>query len=89
MSSTKSTRTHFLTGEFISEGGVRRVLGRRRSTSLTAPARAAAGLPANPSIAAGQATPLPPDAPPPLRRWSVAELIARAVAAPHAPIGHC
>jgi hypothetical protein len=75
--SDKPTRNDFLTGDFISENAVRRFLGRRRPTTQTKPPN---DLPATPTTASGDTS--PPDGPRPLRRWSVAGLIARAGAAP-------
>jgi hypothetical protein len=85
------TRTHFLAGDFSSENAVRGVGGRRRRqrTPSTTPTERVNGLPANPPVADEDTSP-PAAAPRPLRRWSVAELIARAAAAPRADgIGHC
>jgi len=82
--SKESTRTAFPAGDFISENAVRGVFRRRRRrtppTSATEPVHAA---PANPPTAGEDMSPAV-GGPPPLRRWSVAELIARAVAAPPA-----
>ena len=75
------TRTHCLAGDFISENAVRGVSVRRRRRPPTTPTKPASTLPAN-SPAAGDDTSSPPGGQRPLRRWSVAELIARAVAAP-------
>jgi hypothetical protein len=74
------TRTHFVAGDLISENAGRCVFVRRRTppTTLTKPATT---LPANPPTA-GEDTSLPAARQRPLRRWSVAELIARAVATP-------
>lgn len=76
------TRNNFLTGDFISENAVRGVLGRRRRraapTTQTEPPN---DLPATPTTASRKTSP-PPDGPRALRRWSVAELIARAGAVP-------
>ena len=76
--SKEPTRTDFPAGDFISENAVRAVFSRRRPTSPTTPAHTdnalSAHSPENSSQWAGRARPL--------RRWSVAELIARAVPAP-------
>ena len=77
----ESIRTQFFAGDFISENAVRGVFGRRRRTPPTIPSEPLAAGPANPLTAGQSATP-PTGEPPALRRWSVAELIARAVAAP-------
>jgi hypothetical protein len=79
--STKATRTEFPAGDFISENAVRAVFGRRRPTSPTTSARAINRLPPHTS-AAGQNTSTPAGQTRQLRRWSVAELIARALAPP-------
>jgi hypothetical protein len=77
----ESTRTQTLSGDLISENPNRGVFGRRRRTpSATASEPVIAG-PSNPATAGQNATPPAGDRRP-LRRWSVAELIARAVAAP-------
>ncbi len=62
------TRTRTLAEEIIAENALGSGLGRRRR---------------NPPDAAKNPSP-PAAGPPPLRRWSVAELIARAFAAPPA-----
>lgn len=62
------TRTEFPAGDFISENAVRAMFERRRSGSSSTPANAG-----------GQARAAGPR---PLRRWSVAELIARSMAPP-------
>jgi hypothetical protein len=77
------TRTHFLAGDFISENAVRGDFVRRRRTPSTTPTKPASTLPANPPTA-GKDTSPPAGGQRPLRRWSVAELIARALAAPPA-----
>ena len=77
----ESTRTQFLAGDFISENAVRGVFGRRRRTPPTTPSEPVTAGPANPPTAGQNASP-PAGGLRPLRRWSVAELIARAVAAP-------
>lgn len=79
--SKESTKTDFPAGDFISENAVRAVFGRRQPTSPTTPARAVNGLPEHPS-AAGVDKPAPASGARRLRRWSVAELLARAIAPP-------
>lgn len=79
--STEPTRTEFRGGDFISEKAVSAVIGRRRPSSRTTPARATKAVPAHFS-AAGADTSGPAGGGRRLRRWSVAELIARAVAPP-------
>jgi hypothetical protein len=76
--STKPTKTEFPAGDFISENAVRAVFGRRRPTTPTTPARANGPH----SSAAGHDTTTPAGQTRHLRRWSVAELIARAIAPP-------
>ena len=76
--SNEPTSTEFPAGDFISENAVRAAFGRRRSTSPTSPAHAVNGVPAH-SSADGEDTPGPTGGARRLRRWSVAELIARAV----------
>ena len=78
---TEPTRTEFRGGDFISENAVRAVIGRGRPTSRTSPPRAVKAVPAHVS-AAGTDTSGPAGRGRRLRRWSVAELIARAVAPP-------
>lgn len=74
--SKESTRTDFPAGDFISEGAVRAVFGRRRGSSPTTAAHIGNAVPAHsPEDTSG-----PADRERRLRRWSVAELIARAVA---------
>ncbi len=70
---SKQSRTHNLTGDFIPEPAVRRATVRRRRAGAVAPpvASAARGT-------ARRATPGAASAARVLRRWSVAELIARA-----------
>lgn len=76
------TRNNFLTGDFISENAVRGVLGRRRRrVALTTQTEPPNDLPATPTTASRETSP-PPDGPRALRRWSVAELIARAATVP-------
>jgi len=72
------TRTDIPAGDFISENAVRAAFGRRRPTSPTTPAN---GVPTH-SRATGEEPSGPVGATRRLRRWSVAELIARAVAPP-------
>jgi hypothetical protein len=86
----ESTRTHFLAGDFISESAVRGVFGRRqRRRPLTPPSRPVDKLPAN-SPTAGEDTSPRAAAPAPIRRWSVAELVARAIAEqPADAVIHC
>ena len=72
----KTTDTRFLAGNFISESAVRTVFGQQRRASTTEP-EAPSGNPANPPIGRDRA-PLRTGERRPLRRWSVAELIARA-----------
>ncbi len=74
--------TAFPAGDFISERAVRGAPARRPQRAPTHPAQARDGQPAERETAA--------DGPSPrasrsrrLRRWSVAELIAQAVARPH------
>jgi hypothetical protein len=81
--SNESTRTKFLAGDFISENAVRGVFGQGRRTLATASTETVTDALANAPIA-GQDTSPPPSGARPLRRWTVAELIARAVAAPPA-----
>jgi hypothetical protein len=79
--STEPTGTEFPGGDFISENAVRAVIGRGRPTSRTTPPRAMKAVP--PHFSAARAdTSGPAGGGRRLRRWSVAELIARAVAPP-------
>ena len=78
---TEQTRTEFRGGDFISENAVRAVIGRGRPTSRTTPPRAMNAVPAHFSAARADASG-PAGGGRRLRRWSVAELIARAVAPP-------
>jgi hypothetical protein len=80
-------RSRFLAGDLISEKAVRSVFGRRGGdTPQSAPIEPANGLSAKPKAPNGSTS----ASGRPLRRWSVAELIARAAAAPRAGnIGHC
>ena len=76
--SKEPIRTDFPAGDFISENAVRAVFGRRRATSPSPPAHADKAAAARShedasAVTGGQRR---------LRRWSVAELIARAVAPP-------
>ncbi len=77
----ESTETRLLAGDFISENAVRGVFGRRRRRPPTSPTEAPNSVPANTPTAVGD-TSLSTYGLRPLRRWSVAELIARAGAAP-------
>jgi hypothetical protein len=76
--SKEPTSTEFPAADFISENAVRASFGRRRSPSPATPAHAVNGVPAD-SSAGGEDTPGPTGRARHLRRWSVAELIARAV----------
>ena len=76
--SNEPTRTDLPTGDFISENAVRAVLARRRSNSPTTPGPTGHAVPADPA----EGTARPPGATRRLRRWSVAELIARSIAPP-------
>ena len=76
--SKEPTRTKFPAGDFISENAVRAVFGRRQATQARTPAHTGRQAPADSHEDASAAT----GGPRPLRRWSVAELIARAVAPP-------
>ena len=76
----ESTRNRFLTGDFISENAVRRVFSRRRRRTAPTTTEPANGLPANPPTA-GERASRPTNGSRALRRWSVAELVARAGAA--------
>ena len=79
--SDEPTRTEFPAGDFISEKAVRAVFGRRRPISPTTPEHAVNGTRAH-SSAAREDSWRPAGGARRLRRWSVAELIARAVAPP-------
>jgi hypothetical protein len=79
--SKEPTRTEFPAGDFISENAVRAVFGRRRPTSPTTSARTGNGVPARSPGTGGDGSG-PAGGARRLRRWSVAELIARAVAPP-------
>jgi hypothetical protein len=74
------TQNGFLTGDFISENAVRGVIRRRRRARSANPPKPADGLPSSPTVANADTS--QPPTPQPLRRWSVAQLIARAVASP-------
>jgi hypothetical protein len=76
---TTKTRSH--TGDFTTETAVRCVFGLRRRITPRADIEGGNGRPADPTIADG-ATTRTAGGPSPLRRWSVAELLARAAAAP-------
>jgi hypothetical protein len=86
MMTTDTTHSRFVAGDFVSEDAVRGALGRRRrqrnpSTTPTEAIR---------RPMTGEDTPLSAGESPVLRRWSVAELIARAVAARRADgMGYC
>jgi hypothetical protein len=77
--SKKSKTTATVAGDFISEDAVRRTLGRRRRSSPASPPDETNGLPADRPTADPEAS-SPAKRTTPLRRWSVAELIARAAA---------
>ena len=76
--SKEATRTDFPVGDFISENAVRGVFGRRRHSSPTVPRHAATAARAR-SRADNSA---PVGGARPLRRWFVAELVARTVTPP-------
>ena len=77
---TESTRPHRRAGDRVFESAVRRAFGHRRRR----PSNLATGQPQRGHVAdhtsAAQPTSGATGAPQPLRRWSVAELIARASA---------
>jgi hypothetical protein len=77
--SKEPTKTEFPAGDFISENAVRAVFGGRRppSRSRAAYTGHAVTAPHSPEDSSG-----PAGGARRLRRWSVAELIARAVAPP-------
>ena len=79
--SKEPTRTEFPAADFISENAVRPGFGQRQRTSRTTPAHAVNGVPAQ-SPARGEDASGPASGRRRLRRWSVAELIARAVTPP-------
>ena len=81
MTSKEPTRTDLRAGDFISENAVRAVFGRRRPTSPTTPTHTGNGVPTH-SRATGEEPSGPAGGTRRLRRWSVAELIARAAAPP-------
>lgn len=76
--SKEPTRTDFPAGDFISENAVRAMFGRRRPTSPNTRAHTDKAAAARSHEDASATT----GSPRRLRRWSVAELIARAVAPP-------
>ena len=76
--SKEPTKTAFPAGDFISENAVRAVFGGRRSPSPSPTAYTGDAVPTHsPEDSSGPASGARR-----LRRWSVAELIARAVAPP-------
>lgn len=75
------TETHFLAGDVTSGHADRGVFDRRQRTLPRAPTGPPSATAADP-LTAGANTPAPAGGRGPLRRWSIAELIARAVAAP-------
>ena len=79
------TRTDFPTGDFLSENAVRSLFGRRRPTSPDTPAHTRNGVPGV-SPATGEDATAPAGGARRMRRWSVAELIARAVVPPPSTI---
>jgi hypothetical protein len=81
--SRQSHRTAFHAGDFISDDAVRGVLGRRRLNPQAIPTDPARGMAADSPTAADAAS-SPARRTAPLRRWSVAELLARALATPPA-----
>ncbi len=80
---SESTGTHPHAGDFITENAVRGALGRWRRTPPATSTDAANGLPADPSPPADEASSTARRTAP-LRRWSVYELIARALTPPPA-----
>ena len=76
--SEDSKRTTFMAGEFISEDAVRGALGRRRTPGRTN--NSLIGLRRNTRATDHAAS--SSRRPAPLRRWSVADLVARAIAPP-------
>jgi hypothetical protein len=82
--STQSKRSTFLAGDFISQDAVRGVLRRRRRAVPATSTDEVNGLPADPPTRADEAASDARRTTAPLRRWSVAELVARAVAPPSA-----
>jgi hypothetical protein len=81
MNNEPTRTTQFLAGDSISENAVRGVFGGRRRTPPTTPTEPVPTGAANPPNAGENKSPAARGLRP-LRRWSVAELIARAVAAP-------
>ena len=80
--STRTIHASFRSGDLISERAARRVMAHRRPVVPLEPT-AALGAPPSPALAARELTPRPAATGPKiLRRWSVAELIARAAAGP-------
>jgi hypothetical protein len=87
--SNQSTRTQFPAGDLISEDAVRGAFRRRRRSSAPKAANDATRPPAR-AATAGQDTSAPAGGARLLRRWSVAQLIARAPTAPRADsVNHC
>jgi hypothetical protein len=86
---TKSKRAASHRGDFISEHAVRGALSRRRRSRQAGPADAAdsAGRTVTVATAADGQSPSARRAGP-LRRWSVAELMARAAARPVDGLSH-
>jgi hypothetical protein len=78
--SNEPVRTDFPAGNFISEDAVRGVFGRRRTTSPTTRGNPVDDVPARTPAAAEYASPSARERRR-LRRWSVADLVARALAA--------
>jgi hypothetical protein len=77
----ESTRTQFFAGEHVSESTVRGILRPRRRTRPTTPTEPArTGATDHPTVSQNPSASA--DGLQPRRRWSVAALIARAVAAP-------
>ena len=77
--STRIVHTPSRGGDLISERVARRATAHRRPRVAPEPA-AAPGAPASPAVAVAEPTATPAPAAKILRRWSVAELIARAAA---------
>jgi hypothetical protein len=78
--SKEPTETVSPAGGLISEDAVRAAFARRRPTSPAIPALAVGDMPKRSSVAGAGLSPSPREARR-LRRWPVAELIARAAAA--------
>jgi len=76
--SKEPSKIDFPAGDFISDRAVRAVFGRRRATSPIVPSHSDSAVGRHSS----ETTPTPAGTARRLRRWSVAELIARAVAPP-------